>query len=825
MNSFRLSFIWIVLWSVFSITSVGAHTSDEPPPGFFRYPHTDGESIVFTSEGDLWKVSIGGGTAIRLTTHEGDERFGHFSSDGLWIAFSGQDDGQDDIYVMPSAGGEPRRLTYHPGRDMVIGWSPDGNVLFRSSRTTPYRAYRIFSISPDGGYPEPLGLDKGSRISFEPDGERIAFNRYSREFSHWKRYKGGWASDIWIGNMETISFQNITDNPPVNDWDGTDAYPMWFEDGRIYYLSDRPSLSDRDTTRANIFSMKSDGSDVRQHTFHETFDVRWPSLGNDLIVYQNGMDIWKLDLNSGRNRLVSINLPTDRVQARVKFINPRSYISSYDLSPDGKRVLFCSRGELFTAPANREGLIRQLTFSSGAREKAPKWSPDGETIVAWSDISGEEELYLYPATGGEPRRLGTDEEGWHYGSVWSPDGEMIAFSNQKFELIVMKVRNGDTQVIDRGGWEITDYSWSADSRFLAYSRQELNYNSTIQIWDVKKKRLHSVTDDYYNSYSPRFDPEGQYLYFLSDRIANPHIDSHDEIYIRDRSTRPYVVGLQEDTPLPFIDRADPDQPDEDEDEENGEDDEDNDEDEDEDEPVKVKIDFVGLADRIAPFPVPADNYLWMQAVKGKIFYLSYENDGMMGDRFDDDESDGVPLHKFDIKDRKHSIVEESVNGYDISRNGERLLIRKGNQFFVMGIDGQLSGEDEQSVQLSAWDMRVDVRAEWRQIFYESWRLQRDFFWDPNMHDVDWEGVWDQYRRLAPRISTRDELNDLIGEMFAELNCSHTYVWGGDQRRAGYRSTGLLGVDVVRHESGFYRIERVIPGKSWNPGLLSPLTAP
>lgn len=799
-------------------------------PGFFRYPHTDGERIVFTSEGDLWTVPVKGGIAIRLTTHVGEERFARFSPDGKWIAFSGQDDRHDDVYVMSSKGGEPRRLTYHPYRDQVVGWSQEGSILFRSSRDIPYRGYRIYSIPKGGGFPESAGFDKAALISEEPDGDRVAFNRYSREFRKWKRYKGGWSQDIWIGDLQKLQFENITNLPDLNDWDGTDAFPMWHTDGRIYFLSDRNG-------RANIFSMMPDGSGIMQHTTHDEFDIRWPSLGRGVIVYQHGMDIWAFDIAAGSVQMVDIELPTDRIQARVKYTDPKRYITDFKLSPDGKRLLFCARGELFTVPAKGEGLIRQLTYSSGAREKFPSWSPDGEEIIFWSDESGEEELYRIPATGGERASIGKDDRGWHYPAVWSPDGEWAAFSNEELELLVMNIGKKDIRLVDKGTWEITDYSWSPDSRFLVYACPTENENYVIKIWDNEKKDRHAVTDDYFHSHSPVFDPEGKYLYFLSDRISNPKLDWHEIIYALDERTKPYLLVLGKDEPSPFAPEADPDV-----EEDNwmgnwkkgkGEGKEEKDKDKDDEKPVEVRIDFKGLNGRIEPFPVNPGNYFRLRAVKNKVFYLSFTNRGMLARRLFEDEDFGLVLHKFNLKKDKHKIVASGIRGYDISGDGEKLVIRKDNIFTVQGVDEEQGGgkwgkpdeEENKNVDLSNWDLRVEVRAEWKQMLREAWRLQRDFFWDPNLHGVDWIGVYEKYGQLADRISTREELSDLIGEMFAELNCSHTYIWGGDHRYPTYHSTGLLGVDLSRDKSGFYRIERIIEGRPWQEDLSSPLAAP
>lgn len=798
-------------------------------PGFFRYPHTNGEVVVFTSEGDLWRIPIGGGTAIRLTTHEGDERFAHISPDGSQIAFSGQDDGQDDIYVMPVSGGEPRRLTFHPDREQVVGWSPDGQILFRSSREIPFRGYRIYKVSPEGSFPEGIRITKASLISYEPNGDRIAFNRYSREFRHWKRYKGGWAQDIWVGNLGTNEFANVTDNPTINDWDGTDAFPMWHANGRIYYLTDRD-------TRANIWSMKPDGSDMVQHTKHADFDVRWPAMNGDKIVYQSGMDIWAYDVKTGKYDVIQIDLPTDRVQARVKFVNPKDYLSEFKLSPDGKRLLFCARGELFTAPTKGKGLIRQLTFDSGIREKFPCWSADGEEVYFWADATGEEVLYRIPAKGGESNIIGDDEKGWNFPPVSSPDSKLIAYANEDLELIVMDLKSGKKTVVDQGSWEINDYCWSADGRFLAYSRPEANYNNTVWVWDSKSKETHAVTDDYTSSSNPVFDPEGKYLYFLSDRVANPHLDGKEMTYILDKRTMIYAVMLQDDTESPFLEEADPagggdDEWGEDEDGEDGKDGKkgkkDKKDKKEKKEVVDVEIDFEGLAGRIVPFPVAAGNYHSLSAVKENVFYMSFENRGMFNKFSDEEEPEGAPLHKYDLKSKKHKIVAKSINSYDISIEGEKLLVFKDGDFIVKGLDAEdfEEVEDKQKVDLSGWDLRVEVRPEWQQMFRESWRFQRDFFWTPDMHRVDWQAEYNKYNALANRISTREELNDMIGEMFAELNCSHTYVGGGDQRRPSNHPTGLLGADLSRDKSGYYRIDRIIQGRPWEENLSSPLAEP
>ncbi len=799
----------------------------EDAPGFFRFPSTDGKWVAFTSEGDLWRVPLDGGVAYRLTAQVGEERFAHYSPDGQWITYSAQDDSQFDVFVLQAAGGEPRRLTYHPDYDYAMGWTPQGEVLFRSRRESNIFGYKMYKINAAGGYPEALPLDQCALISYEPNGKRVAINRYSREFRTWKRYKGGWAQDVWVGDFDSFKFTNITDNPGVNNWDGTDAFPMWHTDGRIYFLSDRDG-------RSNIYSMLPDGRDCKQHTFHKNFDARWASLGNGVIVYQLGMDIRAYDVGSGTDSQVKITLPTDRIQARTKFVEPSQFITDYDLSPDGGRLLLSARGELFTAPTKGKGLIRQLTFSSSSREKNPVWTSDGKEIIYWSDDTGEEMLYRMPAEGGAATRLGSDGEGWHYPPAPSPDGKWVAFTNEELNLIVMKLDSPDKLwVVDKGNWEIRDYVWSADSRWLAYSRPEENYNNTIRIADVKEHEVHVLTDDFTHSFSPSFDPKGKYLYFLSDRNYNPHLDGMEMSYILDKRSMLFLVPLTKDVVSPFAPEADP-KEEEEKPWEKDKNKDDNEKKEDKDKPVKVEIDFDRLTSRIVAFPAAPGNYFALQAVKNKVFYLSRENNGMFGkSEFEEDSDQGLKLNRFDIKKKEAKTVTEKIRGYDISGNGEKLLIWKEGQFTVQGIDEDGGGDwkpdkdekNDKNVDLSQWDLRVDVRAEWRQIFKEAWRFERDFFWDPNLHKVNWDEVYAKYAPLAQRISTRDELNDLIGEMIAELNCSHTYVWGGDMERPKAHPTGLLGCDLSRDASGFYRIDRIYPGLSWVEGASSPLSAP
>ncbi len=425
------------------------------PDGFYRYPAIGARTIVFASEGDLWKVPATGGVALRLTAHEGEERFPRISPDGRLIAFTAQYEGNDDVYVMPLAGGEPARLTFHPASDQAIGWTADGKVLFRSRRDHPHGDFRIYEVSPEGGIPQMVPLEPAAWISFEPAGKRIAFQKMGLEFHNWKRYKGGEAEDIYVGALDPLAFTEVT------HYDGKDAFPMWAPDGRIYFATDRWG-------RPNLASMKPDGSDVKRLTRFDDYDVRWPSMGDGKIVYQHKMDLWLYDLATGRNEIVNVQLPSDRLQVRERFVDPKP-LGSWALSKDGERVALEARGDVFVARTRKKGLIRRVTESSLARTKFPAFSPDGKTIATWTEVNGEEQLLLHAAdNGAPPKQAGTTPPGWHFGPAWSPDGKKLAFGDERYGLQVTDVASGAAQTVDHGEFEITRYVWSPDGRYLAY---------------------------------------------------------------------------------------------------------------------------------------------------------------------------------------------------------------------------------------------------------------------------------------------------------------------------------------------------------------------
>jgi tricorn protease len=638
-----LAVLRIVLPALLAGTGTAlAQLSPPLPDGFYRYPSIGGGQIVFASEGDLWKVSATGGTAMRLTAHEGEERFPRISPDGKWVAFTAQYEGNDDVYVMPASGGEPVRLTWHPMSDQAIGWTADGKVLFRSRRDHPHGDYRVYTVDPTGAVPQLIPLEPCAWLSFEPGGSRVAAQKIGLEFHNWKRYKGGEAEQIYVGTLDPLRFTEIT------KYDGKDAFPMWASDGRIYFVSDRWG-------RPNLASMDPDGGAVKRHTAFADYDVRWPAMGDGKIVYQHMMDIWMYDLASARNEKVPVSLPSDRLQVRERYVDPHATIQSWTLSKDGQRIALESRGDLFVARTSKKGLIRRVTESSISRTKFPAFSPDGKWLAAWTEVEGEEQLMLHSAdNSADAKQVGAVPPGWYMEPVWSPDGKSIAWGDQRYHLYVTDVAGGARAVVDSGEWEIRTYEWSPDSRYLAYHLAIPNGYSQVRIWDSKERRSYSVSDPMFNSRAATWDPNGRYLYYLSDRAINPYLDRNEARFIVTNATVPVVVALQADSSLPFAARSDvdpasaknaePAKKSESEKEKPGGG-------KDGEQARPIRIDFNGLAGRIVLVPVPPGNYFGLRAAPGRLLFANAENRGMAPPG-DDGDAPGATLLSYDLEKEK-----------------------------------------------------------------------------------------------------------------------------------------------------------------------------
>ncbi|ANM31643.1 hypothetical protein ABI59_21900 [Acidobacteria bacterium Mor1] len=789
--------------------------------GYLRTPDLHGDRVVFAAEGDLWLADAGGGTARRLTIHVGTETHPKFSPDGSMIAFTGQYDGNADVFIMPAEGGEPRRLTWHPWGDDVLGFTPDGkHVLFRSRRNAPHGSWHVYTVPVGGGDVERLPLGWCARLEIDAVSGRYAFTRTERERRTWKRYRGGTNTEIWIGDPKRGDYGKITDSSTMN------AFPMW-HGGRVYYLGDAGGT-------ANLWSMSADGSDRKRHTDLGKWDARFPSMAPDgRIVYMLAGGVQLFDPATGRAREIEIDLPSDRVLTRSRYPQAATRFEWVDLTPEGDRLLISTRGELFSVPVE-EGVTLPVTRGTGARERYGTYDAEGKQIVYVSDESGEEQIRIIDAWGrGEPRVLaGQGDPSWHFAPTFSPDGKWIAWADNTQTLWIADAEKGNPRKVDRSEQsEIRIYTFSRGGRWLAYVKREKNEYRSVFIYDTKEGEVHRVTDGHTDDYDVAWDPEGNYLYFMSSRTTDPMMGWRDFQNVNVNASRPYLVLLRDDVKNPFAHLAGM-PPEEDEDAE-GEDDEkkgdkgkdekdgDKKEDEKKDTPEPIEIDLDGLARRVVELPVPNGQYGGLIAGKGRIYYSQGQLRGMTSQG-----PGGATVMTFSLKDKKAKRFAGGVRTYDLSDNGEKMLLWKGGgELFVVGA-GSPPGDNlgEHKVALDGVVVELEPREEWSQIYYEAWRQMREFYWDPGMGGVDWKGIRDQYATLLPRLATRDDLRDLIGEIIGELSTSHTYVFGGDRGVNVPRvPTGLLGADLER-EGDAYRVTRIYRGDPADR-VLSPLDVP
>ncbi|MFH1736194.1 MAG: PDZ domain-containing protein [bacterium] len=779
--------------------------------GFLRYPDVHGDKVVFTSEGDLWIAPVKGGTATRMTIHDGEESYAKFSADGKWIAYSGEYDGNQDVYLIPVSGGEPKRLTFHGSGEGVVGWSRDNRIMYRCRYNSGQYDYDIYTVSPEGGYPQKIELPRAALASFEPKGTRIAYQEIFRNNATWKHYKGGLADRIWVADLEKGKYGK----KPISTYDGHNSYPMWIGE-RIYFLSDS-------TGRKNIWSMLPDGSDQKQHTFHKKWDARWPSDGGNVIVYQHKMDLWKFDTRSGDYAQIHIQLPSERLRTRDRNIDPSGYITGFDLNEDGKWLAISSRGQLFVAPTkSRETLIRRITPDFKSRAKSPLFVD--KKLYAITDRSGEDEFWAYdPFLKEDAQQISKGNKMWRYEAQVSPDKKSIAYSDGDLILWIMDVETGKSKKVAQSEWwELRDFAWSPDSRYLAYAD---NVNQTIHqihIYDTEIKKDHVITDPWYSCYLPTWDPDGKYLYYLNESNFDPMRGSYGSQFVYPEPDKLYMVLLADTTRSPFaadttlLWSPEPEEEDEEKDEEK-EDKDDEEKEDDEEEELVVTIDWEGLENRVIELPVEAGLYFGLKAVEGALYYMSHPP----GDY-------ETSLNIFVIEDRESSTVMSGIDNYDVSDDNKVVVVLQGGSFIRMDAGAtdapSGTGDDDPAVKLNGWFVKLNPQQEWKQMLHEAWRIQRDFFYDEKMHGLDWPAVYDHYKGLVDRLSTRSELNDLIGEMIAEMNIGHAYVFGGDLYQPEHISVGLLGADVSRDDAtGYFKLDKIyapdLSFEDWNSPLV------
>lgn len=788
------------------------------PLGYYRFPTLRNGTVVFTCEGSLWSVPLEGGLARRLTRFPGRQSFAQSSPDGELVAFTAAYQGNEDVWVMPVRGGEPRRLTKHPAPDHVIGWSPDGaSILFRSTRTSPFREPYGYSVPQAGGEPQVIKLGPLARLSFSPGGERVALGRYALEFHRWRRYLGGWVQEIWTGRADGSDFRRVT------TYQGMNAFPMWHGD-RIWFLSDRDGM-------ANLYSMKLDGSNLEQHTHHEEYVVRWPCLGDKSIVYTVGADLLVFDLVKRRERKLDVTISSDRAGRQAHYAHALHYLTDYDLSPDGRRVLVGARGQTHLLPVKEGRTI--MMGESGVRHRAPRYSPDGKHIGVFSDEDGEETFVLMPLDRtAAPRRFPASREGFHRSPLFSPDSKFVAFGDQTLALKILDLSNGQVRPVDRSpSREISDYSWSPDSRWLVYALPEVNQFRSLHVYDLKTGKSTRLTEPIHDDHSPCFDRSGKFIFFLSHRYLDPVVGNTDFEFILEPTNHVYAITLRLLERSPVVPR----QPEEDADEEATKSAKDTRPKKGAPAPAPVEVDLEGIGGRIEELPVAPAWYEDLRTAPGRLFFLSRPVKGLLARDFWSGENEpGWNLRSFDLKRKREETWVTGVHGYELSADGKKLLYRGREHFRVVGTDAKPRGEEEERdkddgekgiVRVRQLSVKVDPAREWPQMLREVWRRERDHFYDPGLGGILWEEVWARYSDLLDRIATREELTDLIGEMIAELSTSHTYVFGGDTSEPRHLPVGLLGAELEAATEGGVRVTRVLKGRDWSEKTRSPLGRP
>ena len=804
------------------VVFVGTPAQVESQTKLLRFPDVHGGRVVFVYAGDLWTAPSTGGAATRLTTHPGLEIFPKFSPDGRWIAFTGQYDGDEQVYVVPAGGGVPRQLTWYPARSLrwhlgydnqVYDWSPDGrSVLFRSLRySTSWKDSRLFLVSTEGGLPTPLPMPESGAGDLSPDGARVVYSPLFRDFRTWKRYEGGWAQELYVFDRETHDVERITDHPRA------DRDPMWIGDA-IYFTSDRDGT-------LNLYAFDLGTRETAKLTDSTLWDVRWPGDdGRNQIVYEMNGELHLFTIDSGESRHIPIVVPDDGVAARPARVSAAGQIEDFELSPQGERALFVARGDVFTTPIEN-GPTRNLTRSSDAHDKWARWSPDGSRIAFVSDRDGEDEIYVVPQDGsGPPEQLTDGGEAMRYAPAWSPDGEHLAFSDKDGKLYVLNVESRETVLIaDETHGRVRDYVWSPRGGYLAFSltdetalRSWIDGTSfsSIHIWERDGGELRQVTSDLFHEKNPAWDPDGEYLYYLSDRSFTPQLGSFEWNYLVDRETGIYALALRKDVPHPLPPESD-EVTVEEEDDDAAEDGGDDDAVEDGEDSAPIRIDFDGLARRVVRLPVEFDNYVGLSAGNDRVFFIrtGAQFYGRAGD---------VPteVRMFSFEDRETETLA-AAGGYAVSGDREKVLVANGGRYELHNASGD---GDPQTISTDGLMVDRVPAEEWVQIFDEVWRRFRDFFYVDNMHGYDWAALREQYRPWLEHVGHRSDLNYVIGEMVAELNVSHAYIAGGDWETPERPEVALPGaVFELDRDAGRYRLAEIFEGHNEEPRYRAPLT--
>ena len=791
----------LILLALAVASAAGASAQNSQEARLLRFPATNGREIAFSYAGDLWTVPVTGGEARRLTSHVGYEMFARYSPDGKTIAFTGEYDGNREVYSIPAEGGEPLRLTYTAtnARDdlgdrmgpnnIVITWSPDGKRILYRNRIGEGFPGKLWTVSPEGGMPEEIPLPEGGFSSWSPDGKKLAYNRVMREFRTWKYYRGGMADDVWIWDPKAKTVENVTNNM------AQDIFPMWIGE-EIFFASDRDMIM-------NLFCYNTKTRETTKVTNFDKYDVKFPSTDGKTIVFENGGYIYRFDPATRESVQVPVTLASDAVYARTERRKVGDDASAFALSPDGNRAVVSARGEIFDVPVGK-GVTRNLSRSAGSNDRGADWSPDGKWIAWIGDITGETEVYLFDvAKGGAPVRLTQNADTYIRSLQWSPDSKHILYTDRKNRLVEVEVPSGVRRVVlTCPEAEFRGVEYSPDSQWITYTRPAKNEMDVIYVYNLSTNKEYPVTERWYNSSSPVFSADGKYLIFRSDRDLNPQYSNIEWNFTMGNMGATYMAMLAKDTPSPLIakdpevkaeEAAKPEVPaakgapaak--------------------ESPKMEVKVDPDGILDRIVKLPISGVGYGGYYSDGKKLWYSS-----------------GFGTRVFDFASGEDS---DCTDGRMFYRFGDKkALVMKAGKLKAAPLGAMMGpGEEVTTSDMVAY---IDYPQEWAQIFDEVWRAFRDGYYLENMHGRNWQGVKEKYQVLLPYVRTRLDLNYVIGEMISELASGHAYITPGEYPKPERIDMGLLGAELSKDRSGFFKIDRILQGASYRPELRSPLQEP
>jgi tricorn protease len=769
--------------------------------GYYRYPDIHNNTIVFNAEGDLWKVSATGGIAQRLTTHPEEELYPSISPDGKTIAFSASYEGPLEVYTMPLNGGIPSRWTYERDPSSMNSWTPDGKIIYSTRAYSKVPDDQLVTIDMNSLQKKRIPLAQATEACFDDSGNTLYFVRPAYHRNVTKRYQGGTARQIWKFTNGAEEAVKLT-----TDHAGESHHPMWY-DGRVYFITDRDGTM-------NIWSMNESGADLTQHTSHADFDVRTANLSNGKIVYQRGADIWLYTIASDENKKLDIKLASDLDQLREKWDDePSKYITSVHPDKEGDRIVITARGRVFVAPA-KSGRFVSFTEKKNVRLRDAVFSHDGRNIYALSDESGEFEFVKMPSNGvGASKQITSDGTILRFAGIPSPDGRWIAYRDLGKNMYVLNVSNGISKKISSNEEGVGDYSWSPDSGWLAFVQTAGNTMDQIKIHNVADGTTFDLTTDRANSFDPQWSPDGKFIYFLSDRsfttlVRSPWGPRQPEPYF-DASEKIYHVALKRGVRSPFRESDELESKKEKKEEEKKD-----------NEKVVVSIDKDGIEKRMAEVPVKPGNYRGLQVTESALYVLS-SGTGVNA-------KSNLAVVKIENEDVEIENILSEIDGFELSGNKEKILVNKDKSYYMIEAGTkEVSGLSENKIDLSGWQFPITPREDWKQIFTDAWRMERDYFYDKNMHGVDWKAMHDKYFPLVDRVTTRNELSDLIGRFVGELSALHTSVRGGDLRNDDTDiKVASLGAEFSRDEANKgFRIEYIYRADPDYPDEKSPLDDP